>query len=301
MMTISLDTNVSAIFDDARQVNRVVQAIALDRDLDYVQALEAFHEAAGNARDEGRGSLRSVLEWTHSDPAYVVRAIGSLEQRDAAVAAVYDTAAKPLTLERADRGGKVFLDQGAVGGQSPEGTDADIGLILGDAPTFERRLARIRRAEPGRWVDDEGRDRFRLEDKLFAEQGYDRVRTAERPLDLVAAQADAQRVAARLDAAVAIESEKHAKLIALDMAVVQAQENHLRMLDQGAERRDVDPVQERVRQMEAFDERIQGHMKRFGLPDSDYPEVLAQMLREVGQTGTVSPPWAPAPDVPGGD
>jgi hypothetical protein len=305
-MAVSLDTNVRALFNDSRVLDHVVTAIALDQGCDYVRALESFHEAVDSAVGEGRSSLASALDWIpNTDSGYVAKATGTLERRDKTVTAAYETAVAPLVAEKVDKGGRVYLDQAAAGGRSPKGADVDIGMILGDPPTFERRLARIRRAQPGRWLDTEGRERFRHEDRLLAEAGLDLVRSAERPLDLVAAQAEAQRVAARLDAAVTIESDKHAKLIALEAAIGDAEEGHLRMLEQAKPKKGKkrklaspvpvadDPMRDRGKQLDEFDRKVRERMTQLDAPESAYPRVLAQMLSEVGQAATVSPPWAP--------
>jgi hypothetical protein len=311
---LSLDQNVRAVFNDSRLLNHVVTAICLDQNSDYVRALEAFHAAVENAISDGTSSLGSVLKWVpNTDAEYVAKAMSTLERRDTAVTATYDAAVKPLLREKADKGGRVLLDQRAAGGKSPKGMSTDIGRILGDPKEFERRLSRIRRVQPDKWLDTEGRERFRHEDRLLAEAGLDLVRSAERPLDLVSAQAQAQRVAARLDAAVAIESDKHAKLIALDEAIGHAEDGRLRMLEQNAKPKGKkrkldaasavpvadDPVQDRAKQLDEFDRRVRERMTQLDAPESAYPQVLARMLGEVGQTGTVSPPWAPRSlDVP---
>jgi hypothetical protein len=230
-----LDTNLRAVFNDdnGALLNRVVQSIMLDQGLDYMTALERFHAGTDSARASGTPTVRAAVQWGGGDPDYVAETVTLLERRDAVVQRAYEKAAGAIMLEQTDAQGMVLLDQGdamaqIAGGvnppQVPSGSNAerlgtDIGKVLGDPQEFERRLARIRAAQPGSWDVDEGREHFRRDDRLYAEAGKDLVRTAERPREIAAARAQAAQVAAQLDTAMRSAGNKRAKLKLLDAKI----------------------------------------------------------------------------------
>lgn len=169
---------------------------------------------------------------------------------------------------------------------------ADVGKVLADPEEFERRLARMRVAESGHWDGERNRERFRREDKLYAESGNDLVCTAERPRELAAARAEADRVAATLDQAIADAADKREAVKALDREIAQltdgrpeerdrlkaeaadAEEQRLRLLDQAAggkkakkkgRKSSEDRVQKKARKL---DKRLHKRLRRLGLPET---------------------------------
>jgi hypothetical protein len=225
-----LDTPIRALFDDRVLLNRVVSTIAHDRGLTYLDALEKLHDAVDSATVNGSPILRSALEWCQLSPADVEASVTLLERRDEAVSKAYSTAAGPLLLERTDARGLVQLDQGdagvaqgritgAVAGRGDVPLTADIGRILTDPAEGERRLARMRKAQPNAWDGEQGRTRFKEHDRAMAESRVDAVRTAERPRELRQAQAAGDRVGAQLDAAIATAGDKRLRLRLLDQEI----------------------------------------------------------------------------------
>ena len=212
-MTANLDMPLEAVFADRVLLNRVVRSIQLDAGIDYVAALERLHQAVDTARSIGKDPTLGGALKRAGNVADLQDTIRLLERRDAAVEAVYAREAEPIMLERVDGRGQVMLDQGATA-RSDTGTD--IGKALADPEEFERRLARIRLAQPGHWGSDEGREKFRQLDRQHLEAGMDLVRTAERQGELAVASAKARRVAAELDQVIAAASEKRQRLEALD-------------------------------------------------------------------------------------
>jgi hypothetical protein len=232
-----LDLPLRQIFDDRPTLNRVVTALQTDLGVTFLEALEALHQGADSAGANGVSSLRGALDWARSDidPEDVAASVRVLERRDGAVAAAFEREAGPLLTERVDDRGLVQLDQagasngstyvasgGAGGMASPnrgEPLRSDVGKVLADPQEFERRLARIRVAEPGHFDGDKGRETFRREDRSWAESGKDRVRSAERPREIRQAQAKADRVGARLDRAIAEAGDKRQQLRLLEAEI----------------------------------------------------------------------------------
>jgi hypothetical protein len=225
-----LDTPIRQVFDDRELLNRIVETIANDRGMTYLDSLERFHDAVDSATVNGSPILRTALEWAQVVPEDVEASVTLLGRRDEAVSKAYSSAAGPLLLEQTDDRGIVLLDQagaavasggaGAVGSANHgEPLRADIGRILTDPAEFERRLARIRVAEPNHFDGDKGREDFRREDKAWAESGKDRVRTAERPHEIRRAQQTADRVGERLDQAIGTANDTRSRLRALEAEV----------------------------------------------------------------------------------
>jgi hypothetical protein len=225
-----LDTPIRQVFSDRELLNRVVSTISHERGLTYLDALERFHDAVDSATVNGSPILRTALEWAQVDPDDVEAAVTLLERRDGAVAAAFDRAAGPLLVEKTDARGLVTLDQGdagvapgritgAVASRGDVPLQADIGRILTDPAEGERRLARMRAAQPSAWDGDAGRTRFKAHDRLMAESGVDAVRTAERPGELLEAQAAGNRVGAQLDQAISAAGDKRQRLRLLEAEI----------------------------------------------------------------------------------
>jgi hypothetical protein len=150
-----------------------------------------------------------------------------LERRDEGWRRVLDREMAPLMLERVDPRGQVLLDQGAFAGPADDTVTAgnrtvvplraDIGKVLASPEEFERRLQRARNAAPDVYdKTDAARERFRTRDRQEAEAGIDHVRTLERPREIAVAQANAARVAQRLDNAMAQGSDPVSRLRLLE-------------------------------------------------------------------------------------
>jgi hypothetical protein len=90
---------------------------------------------------------------------------------------------------------------------------------LTDPAEGERRLARIRKAQPNEWDGEQGQARFKVHDRAMAEAGVDAVRTAERPAELRQAQAAGDRVGAQLDQAIAAAGGILLRLRLLDQEI----------------------------------------------------------------------------------
>src|SRR5436305_11564317 len=129
-----LNTNVHEVFNDRALLDRVVRSIQLDRDCDYLTALEALHDAADSATNEGAPTLRRALEYA-SDGDYCAENIKLLERRDTALGAAGKQATKKL--DQADELGRVKLSAGKV------------ARILADDPTtVQKRRMRARELDP---------------------------------------------------------------------------------------------------------------------------------------------------------
>jgi len=110
--------------------------------------------------------------------------------------------------------------RGAQDAATPVPLKADIGMILGDPPTFERRLQRARAAKPGVWDGDDGRSRFRSAGRENAEAGLDLVATLERQRKFADAQANARAAEVTLERAVAAGTDTASSLRLLDQELV---------------------------------------------------------------------------------
>jgi hypothetical protein len=223
-----LDLPIRQVFDDRELLNRIVTTISHDRGLTYLDSLERFHDAVDSATVNGSPILRTALEWAQVVPEDVEASVTVLERRDGAVNRAFERAAGPLLLEQTDARGLVTLDQGDAGvaqgritgavasrGDVPLGK-VDIGRILHDPAEGERRLQRMRKAQPNAWDGEAGRARFKAHDRQMAESNVDAVRSAERPFELRQAQAAGARVGAQLDAAIATAGDKRLRLRLLD-------------------------------------------------------------------------------------
>lgn len=243
-MPSTLDKPLTDLFDDRPLLHRVVRCISLDQDLSYVQALDKLHSGADSASDSRTPTLRNALEWVGADLGYVEDGLRLLERRDQAIDQAFKRAAGPLVLEQpVDQHGRVMLEQsGALAvqpataasltgrglpterfpsGRRMELLKADIGEVLANPAEQERRLARMRKAQPGVYDGDDGRATFKREDRLHAEAGHDMVATAERNQKLAGARVAADRVGAELDAAIAAAADKRQKLKRLDAQLVE--------------------------------------------------------------------------------
>jgi hypothetical protein len=256
-----LDLPIRQVFDDRELLNRIVSTISNDRGLTYLESLEKFHDAVDSATVNGSPILRTALEWAQVVPEDVEASVTVLELRDGAVNRAFERAAGLLLLEQTDARGLVTLDQGAAGvtpgrltgavaGRGDVPLQADIGTILHDPAEGERRLARMRKAQPNAWDGEAGRARFKEHDRQMAESNVDAVRTAERPLELRRAQLAGDRVGARLDAVIATADDKRSRIRALDQEIAKL----------AGEREELKPQQE---------DRTERELSRLRLLDSD--------------------------------
>ncbi len=214
----TLDTPIGVVFGDSKTLHRLAHAVAMDQGINYAKALEQLHDATDEAHSRGKRTLGDALDWSRSKPEDVQANMTLLERRDAAVGAAQERALRPVMLERTDDRGLVLLDQGD---SARPGTD--IGTALTDPAERERRLARARKAAPGMYDGDKGRQEFNDFDRRYLEVGLDLVRTMERGNEIRAAQNEAAQVARQLDQVIASTVDRRQQLRLLDAEIERLQ------------------------------------------------------------------------------
>ncbi len=202
------------LMQDRNALDLVARAICLERgNSDYLAAVELFQDGWENARNvHGPGqTVAEVLAVAGVDAGAVETTVRLLEKRDTGLTLMLDAdvaAASPADVS-VNRLGQVALAPGA-----------DVGAMLADPQEFERRLARMRAADPrgmlGAWDGDAGRQRFKDADKSHVEAGVDLVRTAERAQGLAAAKAKNANAARTVDAEIHDAISRQAGVKALD-------------------------------------------------------------------------------------
>jgi hypothetical protein len=257
-MTRLLDTNVRAIFNDSRQLNRVVTAITLDRGCDYMHALEAFHEAVDGASNEGKSTLRDALKWmAGADPEYLDECVRTFEQRDAAVDAAYQKAAGRVLLEKTDGQGMVLLDQHDL---ALKPRRVRLGRSRIRSPPMSGRCSRTRRSSNAGSRESAPRSRRSGTPTKAASVSARRTGSTPSPARISSAPPSARtsspprapkadQVAAKLDQAIANAADKRSALKALDREIAQ------------------------------LDRRVRQRLRRLGRPESDYAMALDQEMR----------------------
>jgi hypothetical protein len=215
-----LDLPIRQVFDNRELLNRIVTTISNDRGLTYLESLEKFHDAVDSATANGSPILRTALEWCQVVPEDIEASVTLLERRDGAVAAAFERAGGGLvTLDQGDAGVAPGRITGAVASRGDVPLQADIGRLLHDPAEGERRLARIRVAQPNQWDGEAGRARFKQHDRQMAEAHVDAVLTAERPFELRRARAAADKVGERLDQAISESGSKRQQLRLLEAEI----------------------------------------------------------------------------------
>jgi len=199
---------------DHGEFDKVVRAICLERgNDDYLAAVELFQDSWERARAvNGPGqTVAQVLELAGVAPAEVEAGVRLLEKRDTGLKVMLDAdmrAAEPADVS-VNRLGQVAL-----------APDADVGAMMANPEEFERRLARMRAADPrgtlGAWDGDAGRQRFKDADKSHLEAGVDLVRTAERAQALATAKARNENHARQVDEEIRDAISRQAGVKALD-------------------------------------------------------------------------------------
>ena len=228
----ALDADYRAVFNDGKLLDRVVRALAMDQDGDYVKALEQLHDGADAAHQARKRTLRAVLGGTKAKPEDVDANLTMLERRDAAVTAVHRLEMEPIMLEQTDSQGLVLLDQGdADGNGDGSAVTVDIGLALADPVERERRLARARKVAPSDYSGDKGRQEFFEMDRFHLEAGIDVVRTMERGREIQAAQRKAESVARQLDQEIGSTLDKRQQLRMLDAEIAKLQDKRRPLQD----------------------------------------------------------------------
>lgn len=215
-----LDLEIRELFDlDHRQdLDRIIHAISLDQATSYVAALDQLHEAVESVSSSGGPStVRALLEWSRSGPEDIQGTIQLLERRDDAVQSAYERATQNLPKVEVDPHGHVLLD-----------SSQDVGAILTDPAEFERRLHRARRAAPGRYELDTGRELFRAEDRQLAEAGLDLVRSLEQAVETAPAHREATSVARMLDHEIEAAARTRHELRLLDKQIAEISEASVR-------------------------------------------------------------------------
>lgn len=202
------------LMQDRNALDLVARAICLERgNSDYLAAVELFQDGWENARNvHGPGqTVAEVLAVAGVDAGAVETTVRLLEKRDTGLTLMLDAdvAAASAADASVNRLGQVALAPGA-----------DVGAMLADPQEFERRLARMRAADPrgmlGAWDGDAGRQRFKNADKSHVEAGVDLVRTAERTQRLAAAKAKNANAARTVDAEIHDAISRQAGVKALD-------------------------------------------------------------------------------------
>jgi hypothetical protein len=194
-----MDRPAYEVMQDHTEFDRIARAICLERgDDDYLGAVEAYTAAWENARSvNGPGqTVAQVLSVAGIAPAEVEAGVRLLDRRDAGLKLQLDANVSAIT--PAD----VPVDAAGRVGLAP---DADVGALLVNKEEMERRLARMKAADPrgrfgGPWDDgDHGRQRFKDADRAWVEARLDLVATAERAQALAAAKAKSEHLARQVD------------------------------------------------------------------------------------------------------
>lgn len=224
LSTMLLDRPAFEVFEDHVQLDRLVQAICLERsDLDYLGALELFQESWGRARRErgpGMTVKRVLSDYAGVSADSVAGDVRLLERRDTETLRMLDASTASIGDDELDASGQVKLPK-----------DADMGKLLADPQEFERRLARMRKVDgAGVYVGDQGRERFRADDRQHIEAGLDMVRTAERDRELAGARAKARRYGAQLDAAMEGARDNAGRVKELDAQIAALAEQRAALL-----------------------------------------------------------------------
>ena len=168
----TLDQPIAGLFEHDQDLHRTLTAICVglgEGQRAYPKVSDALHKGVGELG--GRASVREALGfanlWPETDK--VTEHLHLLERRDEELVTLEQEAFAALPEQRVDGLGNVLLDQAA-----------DHGLLLTDAGEFERRLARGRRLDNGRYAGPKGREAFAADDRLHIESGIDLLATGER-------------------------------------------------------------------------------------------------------------------------
>ena len=214
-MTALLDMPAWEAMKDHTQFDTLARSITLEAGCDYLTAIERFADAADAVREQrGQGAtVGMVLEAAGIAPAEVEAGVRILERRDAGLKIQLDADVRAITPADApvDAAGRVGL-----------APNADVGLLLVNKEEHERRLARMKAADPrgrfgGIWDDgDRGRERFKDADRAWVEARLDLVATAERAQALAAAKAKSENLAAQVDGEIREAIQHQSGVKALD-------------------------------------------------------------------------------------
>ncbi len=147
-----LDMSLSAVFADRGLLDRVIEAIRLEQNADFMTALDMLHSGSDWSHVHGSGTLRSALEWV-GDTDYLSQTLRTLERRES----LLERGRVEASELRRDGMGRVTLDQGE------QGETADVGEAMHSAAERERRYARARKAG-ARYLD---RAAFDAEDRAY--------------------------------------------------------------------------------------------------------------------------------------
>ena len=198
-MTTLMDRPAYEVMQQHGEFDKIARGICLERGSeDYLAAVEDFTTAWENARAvNGPGqTVRQVLGIAGVNPAEVEAGLRLLERRDVGLVKQLESDVRAIMPADApvDAAGRVGL-----------APNADVGLLLVNKEEHERRLARMKAADPrgrfgGIWDDgDRGRERFKDADRAWVEARLDLVATAERAQALAAAKAKNADLARQVD------------------------------------------------------------------------------------------------------
>ncbi len=198
-MTVALmDRPAYEVMQDHTEFDRIARAICLERgDDDYLGAVEAYTASWENARAvNGPGqTVRQVLGIAGVNPAEVEAGVRLLARRDTGLKFQLDADMRAVT--------PADVPVNPMG-QVMVTPDADMGALMVNPEERERRLARMRKADPrgafgGPWDGEPGRKRFDAADKQWLEAGTDLPATAERANAIAAAKAKNADLARQVD------------------------------------------------------------------------------------------------------
>ncbi len=197
-MTTLMDRPAYEVMQQHGEFDKIARGICLERGSeDYLAAVEDFTTAWENARAvNGPGqTVRQVLGIAGVNPAEVEAGVRLLERRDTGLKLQLDADMRAVT--------PADVPVNPMG-QVMVTPDADMGALMVNPEERERRLARMRKADPrgafgGPWDGEPGRKRFDAADKQWLEAGTDLPATAERANAIAAAKAKNADLARQVD------------------------------------------------------------------------------------------------------
>ena len=200
-----LDRAPGELFNDNKLLDQTIKAVSLEKGIGYVEALEKLHSGL----EMYPRTVRELFLNAGVPDDDVVEDVRLLERADEEASAAYAHDTRQLSQERTNARGMVMLD-----------SDADTGGMVGDPAEFERRFSRARRAAPGMYhAGDDGRERFREDDRLHLDSELDLVRTLERGNELQAAGTRRAQLTRELEQTLAGTADKRARVRLLDSEI----------------------------------------------------------------------------------
>lgn len=184
-----LDIEYEKLVEDRPLFDRVVRAISMDRDFDYLQALEWLDNQFSRRLDHEPSSLRAVIEDSAVSLNTFSRDVAEIAERDDK---------REAALEDADGVGPAPEGEVLPNGQIMLADDADKARLLVDPVEHERAYLAACELEDA-YKGEEGRKQFDADFRQHVEAGLDLVamlRVSDREAELAArrrAEEDKQR------------------------------------------------------------------------------------------------------------